>query len=533
MKTAGSPASYSAFLIGVPNLSAIIMALIHCWYGATRDVAVLNSSRFSFHAVKRFLIFSAFMGMIGNGIHGYAINRSSIVWAIVGRLCFGFSSAEILQRELTSMCVPAHVVAESGKLTMSKSIGASLGITIGTIFAIPIAVQTLDIGRVFSPHTRQLQWSSWMMMAFWFVHLLVIAVKCRVKEKHSTLPHSQIVLKQKDPRSNEQVDASKASDSESSSSVAIGSPSTVLLRPSLDSVEPSPSAISSMENISNGVSLSNRREDDLTGFRQGRNISRQWRTVRRLRKLLAFHVGIPIALLIYSYATFSMEIFLTATPIIADRYFSWSGARAGTFLTCLISATLPVTVTSEIVARRYEERAVIKVCHVAEVFQLGSLASNQSYFFLPLSQRALTICCLGLLIMINWQSMLALAQVFPSLLADTPGRLSHPYDAKFGVMQYVLGLLLVYVSFIALEGATLSLLSKLSPINVRSIVINVGTASTFICLIARILGDMHIVAIDLSHKLISTDIVNALVVPLILASFWLTYLIKNNFFALT
>ncbi len=314
------------------------------------------------------MIFGALMGLIGNGIHGYAINKSSIVWAIVGRLCFGFSSAEILQRELTSMCVPAHVVAESGKLTMSKSIGAALGIAIGTIFAIPIAVQTLDVGRVFSPHTRQLQWSSWMMMAFWFVHLLVIVVKCRVKEEPSTLPHSQIILKQKGPSSNGQVDASKASDSESSSSVAIGSPSTVLLRPSLDSVEPIPSAISSMENISNSVSLSNRREDDLSGFQQGRNISRQWRTIRRLRKLLAFHVGIPITLLIYSYTSFSMEIFLTGTPIIADRYFSWSGARVGTFLACLLSATLPVTVASEIVVRRNEERAVIKVRQVAEMF---------------------------------------------------------------------------------------------------------------------------------------------------------------------
>lgn len=135
--------------------------------------------------------------------------------------------------------------------------------------------------------------------------------------------------------------------------------------------------------------------------------------------------------------------------------------------------------------------------------------------------------------MINWQSMFALAQLFPSLLADTPGRLSHPYDGKLGVLQYVLGLILVYVSFIALEGATLSLLSKSSPINLRSIVINVGTLSTFICLIARVLGDVHIVAIDVSHKLINTDIVNALVVPLILVSFWISYLIKQNFFILT
>jgi hypothetical protein len=135
--------------------------------------------------------------------------------------------------------------------------------------------------------------------------------------------------------------------------------------------------------------------------------------------------------------------------------------------------------------------------------------------------------------MINWQSMFALAQLFPSLLSDTPGRLNHPYDGKLGVIQYVIGLILVYVSFMALEGAALSLLSKLSPNNCRSIIINVGTVSTFTCLLARILGDVHIVAIDISHKLINTDIVNALVVPLILASIWISYLIKNNFFSLT
>jgi hypothetical protein len=135
--------------------------------------------------------------------------------------------------------------------------------------------------------------------------------------------------------------------------------------------------------------------------------------------------------------------------------------------------------------------------------------------------------------MINWQSMFALAQLFPSLLSDTHGRLNHPYDGKLGVIQYVIGLILVYVNFVALEGATLSLLSKLSPINLRSIIVNVGTVATFTCLAARLLGNAHIVAIDVSHKLINTDIVNALVVPLIMASVWILYLIKKNFFCLT
>jgi hypothetical protein len=134
--------------------------------------------------------------------------------------------------------------------------------------------------------------------------------------------------------------------------------------------------------------------------------------------------------------------------------------------------------------------------------------------------------------MINWQSMFSLAKLVPSLLADTHGRLSHPYDGKLGVVQYVIGLTTVYITLIALEGSSLSLLSKLSPMNLRSILVNVGTMSTFICLIARLLGDLQIVMIDLSHKLINTDIINSLVTPLVLVSIVIAFLIRKNFFIL-
>jgi hypothetical protein len=338
------------------------------------------------------MIFGTLMGMIGNGIHGYAINKSSIMWAIFGRLCLGFSSAEILQRELTSMCVPVHVIAESGKLTMSKMIGSSLGLLIGTLSAIPIAVQTLDLGRVFSPHTRQLQWSSWMMMTFWLIHLLVILGQCRVKEKGDTLLVGRITSKPKNTATTKKVEESKSSDSESSSSAVIGSPSTVLLRPSLDTVEPIPSAVASMENISNAVSQSNRRDDDIEGFRARRHSSKQWRTLRRLRRLFAFHVGIPIALLMYGYTSFSMEILCTTAPIITDRYFSWSGARAGTFLACLLFATLPVTAACEVVARRYEERIIIKV-------RIGSSPLNSIACI-----SILTFCIFNIYVLVTYNS---------------------------------------------------------------------------------------------------------------------------------
>lgn len=90
----------------------------------------------------------------------------------------------------------------------------------------------------------------------------------------------------------------------------------------------------------------------------------------------------------------------------------------------------------------------------------------------------------------------------------------------------------MFTGLIALEGAALSLLSKTSPANTRSIIINVGTITTFLGLAARLLADIQILLIDLSHKLINTDIVNALVLPLVLACYLLIYFVNKHFFFL-
>lgn len=119
-----------------------------------------------------------------------------------------------------------------------------------------------------------------------------------------------------------------------------------------------------------------------------------------------------------------------------------------------------------------------------------------------------------------------------NLLTDISGQPNHPYDWKLGVYQYTIGLSTVFAGLTALEVAALSLLSKVSPVNTRSIVINAGTIATFLGLAARLMGDSLILIIDLSHKLINVDIVNSLVFPLVLACFLLIYLIKKHFFFL-
>jgi hypothetical protein len=134
--------------------------------------------------------------------------------------------------------------------------------------------------------------------------------------------------------------------------------------------------------------------------------------------------------------------------------------------------------------------------------------------------------------MVNWESLFSVATRAPQLFADTNGRPSHPYDWKIGVLQYTIGLTIVFTGMTALEGASLSLLSKVSPVNTRSIIINVGTMATFLGQAARLMGDFQIVMIDLSHMVINTDIVNSLVLPLIVACFLLTYLVNKHFFFL-
>lgn len=134
--------------------------------------------------------------------------------------------------------------------------------------------------------------------------------------------------------------------------------------------------------------------------------------------------------------------------------------------------------------------------------------------------------------MVNWLSMFNLAARVPNLLMDTQGRMPQIYDWGLGRFQFVIGLSVAFLAVIAVDGANLSLLSKVSPQRLRSIVINIGTIVSFLSLTARLMADFQILMVDLSHKLINTDIVNALVIPLILMCFVFIYFVKKHYFFL-
>eukprot|EP00977_Amphora_coffeiformis_P023725 scaffold14064_cov177-Amphora_coffeaeformis.AAC.2 len=129
------------------------------------------------------------------------------------------------------------------------------------------------------------------------------------------------------------------------------------------------------------------------------------------------------------------------------------------------------------------------------------------------SQRSLLATFVGLFCTLNFVSLFSLAQKVPNLLSETDeGRAaSHPYDWRFGIIQYCVGLPIAFMGLVSLEGSALSVLSKLSPPRFRGVAVNTGTYVVFVGFIARLIGDFQLYFVVLSHRLINTDIVNAVI----------------------
>lgn len=61
----------------------------------------------------------------------------------------------------------------------------------------------------------------------------------------------------------------------------------------------------------------------------------------------------------------------------------------------------------------------------------------------------------------------------------------------------------------SMQGSALSILSKISPPKFRGVAMNAGTIIVFVGFVARLIGDLQLFFVGLSHRLINTDIINA------------------------
>ena len=371
--SSGAARGHSAVVIGAPNLSAVLVAILHCAL-LSREYAAHKSPRYSARLIRRLLILSASMGVIGNIIHGVAVNRASVPLAVLGRFIIGFSSLEIIHRQVIVTCLPSYVVSESAPLVRFRIWGIFCGLIAGSLVdAIPITIVQLGM--------KTIQSTSWLMTLLWLVHFLRLNLQLRPKDVDLFRGSAE----QTNDKGGELATASVDYESLGSSSESDEprTPTSVLYRSSSDitSHDPFKDAYGS---TLNEVQIADSHEEEMEPLKpnhaQDPVKKRTFRQVVRIRKLLSYHVGIPIALMGAVYAAYALEVFFTSAPIVGCRYFGWSGAHAGILLACLAVLNFPINFICELIARRYEERTVIRVSRDSTAGVLKSFSIDSSVF---------------------------------------------------------------------------------------------------------------------------------------------------------
>lgn len=482
--------AYSAAIIGAASFSALLAALVHCSILVGQADLKQKESNMSLH--KGVLIFSALCGISGNAVHALGISKLSVSLAVLGRFLIGFGAADIVHRQyVVSTLHPSLVVAESARLVHFKVAGQLIGLIIGSLVEIA-PYKSIRYG------VQPLQLPNWIMGCLWFIHVcrLILSTRDFKRSKSSACENIGSVTVE----AMQDIAPELSPDSSSDSDPSPGGPVRLFHQPPgmRDQDETVVSRIKSLRG-------SNRRLEIVTTRRS----RKQWAMglFKRVRRLMASNIAVPVMLGLALYTTFAQELLFSSCALIVDRYFGWSGDIAGILLVSLAFLILPIDFVCEHIARRYEERTTIK--------------------------RAMLLLGSGLLVMMNWGSVFALVVNLNNLFTETQNMSYHYYDWLLGIPQYVVGFLLSFMGLHALHGASRSLLSKVVPTNPRSnLAPNLGTVVTLVGLVAQLIANAQIVTVSLSHRLINTDIVNSLVMPLLVGCLVAYFIVRKHFFFL-
>ena len=349
VKSTGSSSALAATIIGAPNAASVLMSFFHCFI-LSREPH-LHRPRFNTRLYKGLFGVASIFAIIGNLIHAHAVSIGSVRFAIFGRFVFGLSSTEILQRQLLSACSHSILVGESASLVQSRVAGTATGLFFGAfIEALPLVANTLDV--------RFLRCTNWTLTILWLCHLVAICL--RFREFTCDQPEN-------DGQPGKDVDSSAQRPSDGSSSES-DSPNPTRMLYGADRKDPTSTAdlTTPFGMVKNSVTPS--KHDNSHSKRQRppespkRRRSKHLRNFAvRIRKLLDFHMAIPVSLFALFVASFGIEAFFTGTPLITNGYFGWNGAQACSFLGLLSCSTFAIQFVCERVSRGYEDRAVIKV----------------------------------------------------------------------------------------------------------------------------------------------------------------------------
>lgn len=490
MSASGASVAYSAIVIGITSFSAILSTALQCYVLSGNSIKRKTSH--NIRPYRRLLLFSSFMAILGNVVSAHGIRKSSVPIVVLGRFLLGFGFADVVHRQFVVNFLPPYlIVSESSRLVQCQLMGIFTGLCLGSLTElIPFKLQRFGV--------RTVQVSNWLMTFLWLMQFF--RIMCRFQQPVSS-------RRKINRGSTDDLEHLATIDNRSDSSGSDPAPSIFHhsgsdIRSGDGNHEPERKLVPDIP-LREAISLLHGPE---VGGRKRRGFRRVKTFAKRIRKLLAYNVAVPVTLATVVYAIYAQEVLFTSCALITDRYFSWKGNIAGLFMGSLSVLILPIDFICEQIARRYEERTIIK--------------------------RSLLILGIGLLCMVNWGSVFALAKNVGNLLTETKDMRHHYYDWLLGIAQYVIGFSITFSGLKALEGGSRALLSKVSPPNLKGVVINLGTMVTIVGLMAQVIADLQILTVGLSHRVINTDIVNALVIPMLVACLVAYHFVRKHFFFL-
>jgi hypothetical protein len=274
---------------------------------------------------------------------------------ILGRFILGFSGAEIVHRQFIVCFLPASlIVAESARLVQFQASGQVFGLFVGSLMELCVA-------QVEPAHVGPIRAVNWFMMCLWTIHMLLIVAAVGKQQGAPDKAESDYnaldAFEGDDKEAGEERDSSDSSHSDRETG-----PVSRLLQRSSQLRDSSAAENDAEVDIPLVLSEMPRRKTSETLNKNARRVGLRRLTIfaKRIRRLLAFNVSIPISLSLIVYSVFAQEMFFSSCALITDRYFQWRGNAAGFFLGSLSVIVLPTDFFCEKITRRYEERTIVK-----------------------------------------------------------------------------------------------------------------------------------------------------------------------------
>lgn len=277
-------------------------------------------------------------------------------YQILGRFILGFAAAEIVHRQFVVSFLPASlIVAESARLVQFQVVGQAFGLVVGSLAELIMA--EVEPGR-----TGPARFVNWFMMCLWTIHFFRMAVSAARQQadpEDAMRDDDGHDASEDDNDENRNRESSDSSDSDRGT----GPVSRLYHQRSSQFREGGMMAASGVDVHHAPVSDELRRkppEITTNNPRRG-GLRRLTGFAKRIRRLLAFNISIPVSLALIMYSTFSQETLFSSCALIADQYFQWRGDIAGALLGSLTVTMLPTDFVCEKISRRYEERTTVKV----------------------------------------------------------------------------------------------------------------------------------------------------------------------------